>query len=71
MEVINKNKGALYVDKKGVLRMVMEDLKNGFVRGIDISNMYIDGVYVTMELYTIFTGHGFNSKRHKVLWFNK
>ncbi|HEY0029182.1 MAG TPA: hypothetical protein VGC65_00375 [Bacteroidia bacterium] len=69
MEIIKNNKGALYIDSKGVLRMVMEDFKKGIVRGIDVSNMNIDGVIITDELESIFSGHGnFNNKRHKVLW---
>lgn len=62
----NKNKGAMYIDAKGILRMVMEDLKQGFVRGIDVSNMNIDGIIITDELDSIFSGNGFKSKRHKV-----
>lgn len=61
--------GNLYVDAKGILRIVMEEYSNGIVRGNDVSNMYIDGVYVTTDLETLFYGTGnFDSKRHRILW---
>lgn len=60
--------GELYIDSNGELRQVMEDIKKGFVRGVNISAMTITGYYITEELESLFSGHGFNSKRHKVKW---
>jgi len=61
------NIGNLYVDAKGILRIVIEELSNNLVRGNDVSNMTIDGIVVKYDLSTIFSGHGdFDSKRNKV-----
>lgn len=61
--------GNLYVDAKGILRVVMEEYSDGIVRGNDVSNMGIDGVIVTWDLETFFSGSGnFDSKRHRVVW---
>jgi hypothetical protein len=63
------NIGNLYIDKNGVLRIVMEDLPNNLVRGIDVSNMTIDGIILNYDLTTIFSGTGnFDSKRNKVIF---
>lgn len=64
----------LYVDKHNVLRMVMGIARNNsnVVRGVDISNMTIDGIRVTEDLLGMFTGHGnFNEKRNKVIFTDK
>lgn len=59
----------LFVSKNGQLRMVMEELKNGMVRSVNISDMNIDGVAVTEDLKGFFTGHGnLGSYRNRVLF---
>ncbi len=59
----------LYVDKYGCLRMVMEVYKGNIVRGMDVSNMTIDGLYVTEDLRIGIYGTGdFDYKRNKVIW---
>lgn len=62
------NTGKLYVDKHGVLRQVLEDFPNGIVRGGDVSNMLIDGIFINDELQSVFLGMYPDSKRNKVKW---
>ena len=58
--------GNLYIDKKGILRIVIEELPNNFVRGIDVCNMIIDGIIVNDDLTAIFSGYNLGSKINKV-----
>jgi hypothetical protein len=67
----DKHIGKMYVDAKGVLRIVMQEYPKHIVRGIDVSNMNITGIIVTTDLESIFEGHGsFKNKKHKVLWID-
>lgn len=59
----------LYIDKHGILRMVMEEDENDIVRGIDVSNMYIHNVKLAHDLEFRIYGHGnFNDRRNKVIF---
>lgn len=68
MQAHSSHYGELYVDAKGILRMVMEEKPNGLVRGIDVSNMTIDGIIITSDLESIFSGQYWGDKRHRVIW---
>ncbi len=65
---MQKNIGRLYVDKHGTLRQVLQDFPNGTVRGGNVSNMLIDGILVTDELNSLFSGMWYDDKRNKVNW---
>jgi hypothetical protein len=59
----------LFISKNGQLRMVMEELKNGMVRSVNVSDMTIWGVAVTPDLKGYFTGHGLSGNyRNRVLF---
>jgi hypothetical protein len=61
--------GRFYVDQHGTLRQVMQQYPNGLVRGIDVSTMRIDGLYITPDLESIFTGmYNPEHKRNRVIW---
>ncbi len=63
------SRGNLYIDKHGILRMVMGIYDRSIVRGINVSTMSIDGIMITEELESIFLGmYDPRDKRHKVLW---
>lgn len=69
LESYNSKIGSLYIDAHGTLRIVMEELDNGLIRGNDVSNMCIDGIIINENLESIFSGYGdFDSKRHRIHW---
>ncbi len=65
----NGSYGRLYIDKHGVLRIVMGECPKNIVIGMNVLDMTIWDIIITPELDSIFAGFGgLDRKRHKVNW---